>query len=162
VEADEDTNIEVGGDTGTGPDAGGAAKSRRKTRSVVAKQSATTATAAVSAVKVVEKKKKRKRKTRPPPAVETPMILTPQPREVESEEEDEATDEAPVVQDRPVRRSLSSAAKRQQKLVQKSMEDALRQGLEAQRAVAAMQAKMPVVNRPRFFRPKPRVPTVMR
>jgi hypothetical protein len=35
---DEDTDIEVGGDTGTGPDAGGAAKSRCKTRSAVAKQ----------------------------------------------------------------------------------------------------------------------------
>jgi hypothetical protein len=35
VEADEDTDIEVEGDTGTGPDAGGTAKSRRKTRSAV-------------------------------------------------------------------------------------------------------------------------------
>jgi hypothetical protein len=37
VEADEDTDVEVGGDARMGPDAGGAAKSRRKTRSVVAK-----------------------------------------------------------------------------------------------------------------------------
>jgi hypothetical protein len=116
-EADEDTDVEVGGDAGTGPDAGGAAKSRRKTRSAVAKQSATTAAAAVSAAKAAEKKKrKRKRKASPPPAVETPAIPTPQTREVESEEEeedDEATEEPPVLEDRPVRRPESPAAKRQ-------------------------------------------------
>jgi hypothetical protein len=83
VEADEDTDVEVGGDPEAGSDAGGAAKSRRKTRLVVAKQSAATAATAVSAVKAVEKRKKkrkRKRKTSPPPAVETPAILTPQSR----------------------------------------------------------------------------------
>jgi hypothetical protein len=37
VEADEDTDVEVSGDVGTGPDAGGAGKSRRKTRWTVAK-----------------------------------------------------------------------------------------------------------------------------
>jgi hypothetical protein len=37
VEADEDTNTEVGGDAGTDPDAGGATKSRRKTRAAVVK-----------------------------------------------------------------------------------------------------------------------------
>jgi hypothetical protein len=36
VEADEDTDTEVGGDAGTCPDAGGAAKSRRKTRAAIA------------------------------------------------------------------------------------------------------------------------------
>jgi hypothetical protein len=77
-------------------------------------------------------------------------------------EEDEATEEPPVAQDRPVRRSLSPAAKRQRELVLKMTEDALRQGLEAQRAVAATQEKMPVLNRSRFFRPKPRVPAVAR
>jgi hypothetical protein len=77
VEADKDTNIEVGGDARTGPDAGGATKSWRKTRSVVAKKSATTAAATVSAVKAAEKKKKRKRKTSPSPAVETSEIPTP-------------------------------------------------------------------------------------
>jgi hypothetical protein len=142
VGADEDTDIEVGGDTGTGPDVGGALKSQRKTRSAVAKQSATTAAAAVSAVKAAEKKKKkkkqkkkkRKRKTSPPPAVETLAIPTPQSREVESEEEedDEATDEPRVVKDWLVRWSLSPAAKRQWELAQKTMEDALHQGLEAQ------------------------------
>jgi hypothetical protein len=74
VEADEDTDIEVGGDTRTAPDAGGAAKSRCKTRSAVAKQSDSWAAAAVSAVKAAEKKKKkkRKRKATSPPAVVTP------------------------------------------------------------------------------------------
>jgi hypothetical protein len=74
-------------------------------------------------VKVAEKKKKRKRKTSPPPAVETPMILTPLSREVESEEEeedDEATEEPPVVENWSVRRSESPAAKRQRELVQKT------------------------------------------
>jgi hypothetical protein len=51
VEADEDTDVEVGGDTGVGLDAGGTVKSQRKTRSVVAKQSASSAAIAVSAVK---------------------------------------------------------------------------------------------------------------
>jgi hypothetical protein len=72
VEADEDTDVEVGGDAGTGSNAGGVAKSRRKTRSVVAKQSASSAAAAVSAVKAAEKKKKRKRKATSPPTVVTP------------------------------------------------------------------------------------------
>jgi hypothetical protein len=57
VKADEDTDVEVGGDAGTGPNAGGAAKSRRKTRSAVAKQSASSAAVAVSVVKAAEKKK---------------------------------------------------------------------------------------------------------
>jgi hypothetical protein len=116
VEADKDIDVEVGGDVGTGQDAGGAAKSQCKTRSAVAKQSITTVAAAISAVKAVEKKNKRKRKARPPPAVETPAILTPQSREVESEEEeeeDEAIAEPSVVEDRSARRSESPAAKRQ-------------------------------------------------
>jgi hypothetical protein len=77
VEADEDTNIEFGGNTGTGPDAGGAGKSRRKTRSAAVKQSVSVAATVVSAVKAVEKKKKRKRKATFPPAVVTLSILTP-------------------------------------------------------------------------------------
>jgi hypothetical protein len=167
VEADEDTDVEVGGDAGTGPDAGGAAKSWRKTRSAMAKQSVTTAAAAVSAVKAAKKKKKRKRKPSPPQAVEIPAIPTPKTMEVESEEEeedddDEATDEPLVVQDRPVRRSLSPAAKSQWELTPKTTEDALRQSLEAQRIAAAAQAKMLALIRPQFFRSKPRVPTVTR
>jgi hypothetical protein len=50
VEANEDTDIEVEDNAGTGPDAGGAAKSRRKTRSAAVKQSVSAAAAAVSAV----------------------------------------------------------------------------------------------------------------
>jgi hypothetical protein len=34
VEADEDTDVEGGDDAGAGPDAGGAAKPRHRTRSV--------------------------------------------------------------------------------------------------------------------------------
>jgi hypothetical protein len=139
VEADEDTDFEVGGDTRTGPDAGGAAKSRRKTRSTVAKHSASSAAAAVSAVKAMEKKKKRKRKASSPRAVVTPVIPMPRLREDESEEEeeDEATKVLPGVEDRPVRRSESPAAKRQLELVENTSEDALCRGLEAERTVAA-------------------------
>jgi hypothetical protein len=68
----------------------------------------------------------------------------------------------PVVEDRSMRRSFSPAAKRQRVLVRKMTEDALRQGLEAQRAVAATQAKIPVLNRSWFFRPKPHVATITR
>jgi hypothetical protein len=136
MEADEDTDTEVGGDSGMSLEAGGAAKPRRKTRVVAVKQSATTAAVKATAVKAAEKK--RKMKMSPLPVNEMPMIPMPPSREVESdEEEDEAIEEPPVVEERSVRRSLSPAAKRQRELVQKTMEDALRQGLEAQRAVAA-------------------------
>jgi hypothetical protein len=112
VEGDEDTDTKVGGDAGTSPDAGSAAKLRRKTRVAVVKQLVSSATIKVTAVKAAEKKK-RKRKTSPPPAVEMPVILTPPSREVESdEEEDEAIEEPPVVEERSVRRSLSPIAKR--------------------------------------------------
>jgi hypothetical protein len=163
VEADEDTDTKVSGDTGTGPEASSAAKPKRKTRVAAAKQSATTVAAKATAVKAA-KKKRRRRKVSPPPAVEMPTIPMPQSREVKSEEEEEneATEEPSVVQDRSVRRSLSPAAKKQRELVEKMTEDALRQGLEAQQAVAAAQAKMPVLNRPWFFRLKPRVPTITR
>jgi hypothetical protein len=164
VEADEDTDVKVGGDAGTGPDAGGVAKSRRKTRSMVAKQLSSTAAVVVSAVKAVEKKKKRKRNASSPPTVVTPAILMPRLREVESEEEDEdeATEESPVVEDRPSRRSESPTAKRQRELVEKTSEDALRRGLETQRTATAAQTKMPAVIRPQFFRSKPRVSSVMK
>jgi hypothetical protein len=66
------------------------------------------------------------------------------------------------VEDRPVRRSESPAAKRQRELVYKTMEDALCQGLDAQRTAAATQAKMPASVKPQFFRPKPRIPAVTR
>jgi hypothetical protein len=110
VEADEDTNPEIGGDAGTSPEASSTLNPRRKTRVAAAKQLISTATAKVAAVKTakleVEKKKKRKRKTSPPPAVETPVIPIPPTREVESEEEeDEATDVPLVVEDWTVGRS---------------------------------------------------------
>jgi hypothetical protein len=53
VEADEDTDTEAG----TDPDAGGAMKSRRRTRSTVGKKSASAVAAAISAVKAAEQKK---------------------------------------------------------------------------------------------------------
>jgi hypothetical protein len=75
VEAVEDTDAEAG----TDPDAGGAVKSQRRTRSTVGKKSA----AAISAVKAAKKKKKkRKRKAASPPAIVTPSIPTPRSREV--------------------------------------------------------------------------------
>jgi hypothetical protein len=135
VEADEDTGDEAGdGDAGTGLDAGGAAKSRRRTRSAVGKQSASVVAAAISAVKAAEKKK-RKRKATSPPVVVTPTILTTRSREIESEEEEEddkAVEEPPVEASRPARRLESPAAKRQRELVEKTSEDALCRGLEAQ------------------------------
>jgi hypothetical protein len=57
---------------------------------------------------------------------------------------------------------MSPAAKRQRELVQKTVEDALRRGLEAQRAAATTQTTMPSLNRPRIFRLKPRVLTITR
>jgi hypothetical protein len=108
-------------------------------------------------------KKRRKRKTSPPLAVEM-VIPTPSTREVKSdnEEEDEATDDPPVIEEWTVRRSLSPATKRQWELQQKTTEDDLRQGLEAQRATAAALAKMLVLIKARTFRPKPRVLTTAR
>jgi hypothetical protein len=90
VEANEDTDVEVGGNAGTGPDAGGTAKSRCKTRSAVMKQLVSLAAAAVSTVKAAKKKKKRrKRKATSPSAVVTPAIPMPRSREVKSEQEEE-------------------------------------------------------------------------
>jgi hypothetical protein len=59
VEVDEDIGDEAGdGDAGTGPDAGGTAKPRRRTRSAVGKQSASAATAVVSAVKAQRRRRR--------------------------------------------------------------------------------------------------------
>jgi hypothetical protein len=151
VEADKDTGNEArGGNAETGPDAGGAAKPRRRTRSAVGKQSALAVDAAISVVKAAEKKNKRKRKATSPPEVMMPTIPTPQSRVVESEEEeesgkekDEAMEKLPVTEDRLARRSESPAAKRQRELVEKTSEDALRRGLKVQRVATATQARMP-------------------
>jgi hypothetical protein len=134
-------------------------------RLAVGKQSASAA-AAASAVKAA-KKKKRNSRVASPPVVVTPSILTPRSREVESEEEesekekDETIEELPV-SERPVRRMESPAAKRQRELVQKTSEDALRRGLEAQRNAATAQARMPAAIKPRVFWPKARLPAVTR
>jgi hypothetical protein len=130
VEADKDTDAEAGVDPAVG-----AAKSRRKTRSTVAKKFASVVANAISAVKAAEQKKKRKRREASPPAVATPMIPTPRSREVGSEDEegekeqdkekDEAVEELPVPEDQAAERPESPAAKRQRKLVQKTSEEAL-------------------------------------
>jgi hypothetical protein len=130
VDVDEDTNLKVGYDAVTRPEASSAMKPRHKTRAAAAKQSVSTAAAKVEAAKTAkleaEKKRKRNRKTNLPSAVETSVIHTPPSREVEFvKEEDEATDDPPVVEDRTVRRSLSPAAKRQRELGQKATEDDL-------------------------------------
>jgi hypothetical protein len=166
VEADEDIDAEAR----TNPDVGGAVKSRRRTRLTVGKKSASSVAAAISAVKDAEQKKKRKRRAASPPAIVTPSILTPRSREVESEEEeeesekekDEAIEELSVHEEQPTRRSESPAAKRQQELVHKTSEEALRRGLEAHRTTAAVQARMPVTIKPRVFWPKTRLPVVTR
>jgi hypothetical protein len=157
VEADEDTNPEVGDDTVTRQEVSSSVKSKRKIRAAAAKRSVSTAAAKVEAAKTakIEAEKKKNRKTSPPLAVETLVIPTPPSREVESdEEEDEVTDDTPVVEDRIVRRFLSPAAKRQLELGQKATEDDLRQGLAAQRATACAQSMMPVLIKVRPFRPK--------
>jgi hypothetical protein len=167
VEANEDTDPEVGDDATTRQEASNAVKLRHKTRVVAVKQLISTTAAKVEAAKTAkleaEKKKKRKRKTSPPPAVEMPVIPTPPSREVESdEEEDEVTDDPPVVEDRTVRRSLSPTAKRQRELGQKATGDDLRQGLEAQRTTTGAHARMLVLVKARPFRPKLHAPTTMR
>jgi hypothetical protein len=153
VEANEDTDVEAGADP-----AAGVAKPRRRTRSTVAKKSAS-AVAAISTVKAAkQKKKKRKRRVASPPAVATPTIPTPRSREVGSEDEeekekekDEAIEELPVPEDQAARRPKSPTAKRQRELVQKTSEEALRHGLEAQRSAATAQAKIPTAIKPRVF-----------
>jgi hypothetical protein len=165
VEADKDTDAEAGVDPVVG-----AAKSRRRTRSTVVKKSASAVATAISAVKAAKQKKKRKRRAASPPAIATPTILTPHTREVGSEDEeeeeekekDEATEELPVREDQAAGRPESPAAKRQRELVQKTSEEALRRGLEAQRYAAAARAKIPTAVKPREFWPKTRVPTVPR
>jgi hypothetical protein len=100
--------------------------------------------------------------------VVTLSILTPRSREVESEKEEESEKKKAEtiaelsVHERPARRSESPAGKRQRELVQKTSEDALRRGLEAQRSAAAAQARMPAAIKPRVFWPKARLLAVTR
>jgi hypothetical protein len=127
VEADEDTDAEAGADP-----AAGIAKSRRRTRSTVAKKSASAVATAISVVKAAKHKKKRRNwRAAFPPAVATPSIPTPHLQEVESEEEEEekekheAIEELPVPEERAARGAKSPTAKRQRELVPKTPEDAL-------------------------------------
>jgi hypothetical protein len=96
--------------------------------------------------------------------VVTPSIPTPCSQEVESEKEeeeekekDEAIEELPVTEDRPARRSESPTTKRQREPTEKTSEDALRLGLEAQRTTAAAQARMPATIKPQVFWLKTRI-----
>jgi hypothetical protein len=168
VEADEDTDTEAGTDPVVG-----AVKSRRRTRSTVAKKSASAVATAISTVKAAEQKKKRKRRAASPLAVATPTIPTPRSREVGSEdkeeeekekekEKDEAVEELAVPEDQAAEWPESPAAKRRQELVQKTSEEALGRGLEAQHCVAAARAKIPAAIMPRVFWPKARLPVTPR
>jgi hypothetical protein len=167
VEADEDTNAEAGADPVVG-----AAKSWCRTRSTMAKKSASSVATAISAVKAAEQKKKRKRREASFPAVATPTILTPRSCEVGSEDEegekeqekekDEAVEELPIPEDQTAERPESPAAKRQRELVQKTSEEALRRGLEAQHSAATTRAKLPAAIKPRVFWPKARLPVAPR
>jgi hypothetical protein len=168
VEADEVTNVEARADPAVG-----VTKSRRRTRSTVAKKSASAVANAISAVKATEHKKKRKRRATSPPAVTTPTIPMPRSREVgskveeeeeeeEEKEKDEDVEELPVPEDQAARWPESPAAKRQRELVQKTSEEALRRGLEAQHSAAAVQAKIPATIKPRVFWPKTRLLAVPR
>jgi hypothetical protein len=115
VEADEDTDVEAGADPVVG-----AAKSRCRTRSTVAKKSASVVATAISAVKAAEQQKKRKRRVASPPTFATPMIPTPRSCEVGSEDEeeeeekekeketDEAVEELPVPEDQAAERPEES------------------------------------------------------
>jgi hypothetical protein len=156
MEADEDTDVEAGADPVVGT-----AKSRRRTRSTVAKKSASVVATAISAVKAAKQKKKRKRRAASPPAVMTPTIPTPRSWEVGSEDEEEekekdkekdgAVEELLVPEDQAAERPESPAAKRQRELVQKTSEEALRRDLEAQRSAPAARAKIPAAIKPRVF-----------
>jgi uncharacterized membrane protein YdbT with pleckstrin-like domain len=129
----------------------------------VAKKSTSAVTTTISAVKAAEQNKKRKRREASPLGVATPTIPTPRSREVGSEDEegekeqekkkekDEAIEELPAPEDQAAERPESPAAKRQRELVQKTSEEALRRGLEAQRGVAATRAKIPAAIKPRVF-----------
>jgi hypothetical protein len=163
VEADKDTDVEAGDDAGAGPGAGGVPKCR--TRSTVGKRQASSVAVVVSAVKAAEQKKiKKRRRASFPPMVTTLSIPTPRSREIKSEEEeeDQAIEELANPEEQPTKRPESPTTKRQRELVQKTSKDALRRGLELQRAAATAQARMAVTIRPRVFKPKARIPIAMR
>jgi hypothetical protein len=118
-------------------------------------------------VKAAEQKKRRKR-VASRLAAATPAIPTPRSREVGSEDEeeekekekDEAVEELPIPEGQAAERPESPTAKRQRELVQKTSEEALRRGFEAQRNAAAARAKIPAAIKPRVFWPKTRLPAV--
>jgi precorrin isomerase len=84
VEADEDTDPEVGNDVANRQEASSTAKPKHKTRAATTKQPATTAAAKVGAAKTAKlevEKKKRKRRVCPSLIIETPVIPTHSTRE---------------------------------------------------------------------------------
>jgi hypothetical protein len=164
VGADEDRDQEVGGSAVSHPKGSSATKPERKTRAAASKQSNTRGAAkgeVAKTAKLEAGKKKRKRKTSPPSMIPTPMIPTLATKEVK-EDEDEAIDDLPGVEERATRRSPSSAAKRQQELEQHVIEENLRRMREAQRAAAGAQDKMLVKIQVQPLRPKLRVSSTMR
>jgi hypothetical protein len=162
VEANKDSDAQARADPVVG-----AAKSRRRTRSAVAKMSVSAVATTISAVKAAQQKK-RKRRAAFLLAIATPTIPMPRSREVgleheeEEKEKDEAVEELPVPEDQGAGRPESPAAKRQRELVQKTSEEALQLGLEAQRSAGAARKEIPMAIKPRVFWPKTRLLAVLR
>jgi hypothetical protein len=124
VEADEDSDNEGGSDVANRTEAPSATKPRRRTRAATAEQPTSRAVAKAEAAKTAKlevDKKKRKRRANPLLAVQ---MITPTPltKEVE-DDEDQATDDPLIVEDRMTRRSLNPAAKGQRDIEQKTNED---------------------------------------
>jgi hypothetical protein len=71
--------------------------------------------------------------------------------EDKEKEMDEAVEELPVPKDQTAGRPESPAAKRQRELVQKTSEETIQRGLEAQRSATAARAKIHVSIKPRVF-----------
>jgi hypothetical protein len=171
---------------------GSAKVRRRTTRSAVGKQSASaTAAAAVKAAEKKKKRKRREASPLAvvTHSIRTPRsreVGSDEEEEESEKEKDETVVELPVherparwsesptasekdetvvelpVHERPASWSESPTAKRQQELVQKTSEDALRRGLEAQRSAIAAQARVPATIKPLVFWPKARLAEVTR
>jgi hypothetical protein len=106
--------------------------------------------ATVKTAKLEADKKKSKRKTIP--------TLTSK----EIKEEDEATNDLPLVDNRAALRSPCPATRRQREMERQVTEEDLYHIREGQVVAASAQAKMPVKIRVRPLRPKLRAPVVVR
>jgi hypothetical protein len=126
VEADEDTNPEVGDDATNPPAASGATKPKLKTRVVIAKQSTTRVVPRSRWQRLPNlRRTRRERGGQALPRRSRHWSSPPLTKEVE-DDEDEATNNLPVVEDRTERRSLSPVPKRQRELEQMTSKDDLR------------------------------------